>query len=284
GGIQYHSLLLPAKQPVQMDYAFADGSLILSSSHEAAAEAIALHQHGESLAKSKNFLPSYPSGRSHEASALLYEDAFALMSARMQQLPLEIAQPISQVQPGSAPVTFWGYGEDTAIRGISSNAGADAGVILVGAAIAIPNLLRARIAANESSAAGNLRTINTARITYSVAYPQREYAPDLATLGMDPHNPAAMSITHAGLIDTPLGDAGCVAGTWCLKSGYRFMVSAVCKVRACKEYVAIATPDSANTGTKNFCSTSDGLIRLQVGQPLSKVITAPECQEWPPIQ
>ena len=44
-------------------------------------------------------------------------------------------------------------------------------IILIIAAIAIPNLLRARIAANESSAASSIRTINTAEVSYLTAYP-----------------------------------------------------------------------------------------------------------------
>ncbi len=43
-------------------------------------------------------------------------------------------------------------------------------IILIIAAIAIPNLLRSRIAANQSSAVGSLRTLNTAEITYSSTY------------------------------------------------------------------------------------------------------------------
>ncbi len=45
-------------------------------------------------------------------------------------------------------------------------------IILIIAAIAIPNLLRSRIAANEASAVGSLRSINTAEVTYASAYPQ----------------------------------------------------------------------------------------------------------------
>jgi len=283
-GIQYHSLMLPAaKQPVQIDYAFADDYLILSSSHEAAVEAVTLHKHGESLAKSRALLAAFPAGRPHEASALVYEDAFALMSHQIHQLPAEIAQSLS-VPPGTAPFTFWGYGEEKALRSVSTNSGADAGMVLIGAAIAVPNLLRARIAANESSAAGSLRTINTAQVTYSAMYPQRTYAADLATLGMDPRNAAAHSANHAGLINKPFSVASCVAGEWCVSSGYRFTLSAVCKLRTCKEYVAIATPDSVNTGTKNFCSTSDNVIHMQAGATLSKPITVSECERWPALQ
>ena len=56
-------------------------------------------------------------------------------------------------------------------------------IILIIAAIAIPNLLRSRIAANEASAVGSMRTINTAEVTYASTYPLHGFAPDLDTLG-----------------------------------------------------------------------------------------------------
>ncbi len=56
-------------------------------------------------------------------------------------------------------------------------------IILILAAIAIPNLLRARIAANESAAASGIRTINTAEVTYSTAYPTVGYSANLGQLG-----------------------------------------------------------------------------------------------------
>ena len=53
-------------------------------------------------------------------------------------------------------------------------------IILIIAAIAIPNLMRARMAANESSAVSSLRTINTGEITYQSTYPTVGFAPNLA--------------------------------------------------------------------------------------------------------
>ena len=49
-------------------------------------------------------------------------------------------------------------------------------IILIIAAIAIPNMLRAKMAANESSAVGSLRTINTAMSSYQTTYPTVGYA------------------------------------------------------------------------------------------------------------
>ena len=75
-------------------------------------------------------------------------------------------------------------------------------IILIIAAIAIPNLLRSRIAANQASAVGSLRTLNTAEVTYSVTY-NTGYTPTLGYLGPPAAgvNPVA---TAAGLIDSVL--------------------------------------------------------------------------------
>ena len=59
-------------------------------------------------------------------------------------------------------------------------------IILIIAAIAIPNLLRARIAANESASVSAIRTINTAEIAYSTSFPTKGYSDTLAALGGTP--------------------------------------------------------------------------------------------------
>ena len=56
-------------------------------------------------------------------------------------------------------------------------------IILIIAAIAIPNLLRARMAANESSAVASIRTINTGVVTYNSTYPTVGFAASLTVLG-----------------------------------------------------------------------------------------------------
>src|SRR6266851_5315564 len=65
-------------------------------------------------------------------------------------------------------------------------------IILIIAAIAIPNLLRSRMAANEASAVGSIRTINTASVTYSTTYPAQGYPVSLTQLA-----PAASAISSA---------------------------------------------------------------------------------------
>ena len=56
-------------------------------------------------------------------------------------------------------------------------------IILIIAAIAIPNLLRSKMAANESSAVGSLRTINTAEVTYATAYPNVGFQSETSLIG-----------------------------------------------------------------------------------------------------
>ncbi|MGZ4819831.1 MAG: prepilin-type N-terminal cleavage/methylation domain-containing protein, partial [Terriglobales bacterium] len=86
-------------------------------------------------------------------------------------------------------------------------------IILIIAAIAIPNLLRSRIAANEASAVGSARTINTAEVTFASTYPNHGFA-TLAQLG--PPTSGSVGDTGAGLLDSVLA-----SGT---KSGYVFSV------------------------------------------------------------
>src|SRR5450755_2673248 len=80
-------------------------------------------------------------------------------------------------------------------------------IILIIAAIAIPNLLRSRIAANEASAVGSLRTINTAEVTYSSTYPAFGFT-DLAILGPGATAGAPATSAAAQLLDNVLGCAG----------------------------------------------------------------------------
>src|SRR3974377_2117284 len=72
-------------------------------------------------------------------------------------------------------------------------------IILIIAAIAIPNLLRSRIAANEASAVGSLRTLNTAQITYNTTYPTAGFACTLAAMG-PPASGSTVSSNNARLI------------------------------------------------------------------------------------
>jgi type IV pilus assembly protein PilA len=135
------------------------------------------------------------------------------------------------------------------------------------AAIVIPNLLRARISANESAAVSTVRTINTSQITYSTQYPDHGYASDLATLGPGASGSCGGEGTaeHACLLDNIVGGSQCTAGQWCAKAGYSYSVSAVCNsAGVCSNYVVTARPVTiGSTGRKSFCSTSDSVIRVR---------------------
>ncbi|HYY68874.1 MAG TPA: prepilin-type N-terminal cleavage/methylation domain-containing protein [Terriglobales bacterium] len=124
-------------------------------------------------------------------------------------------------------------------------------IILIIAAIAIPNLLRSRIAANEASAVGSLRTLNTAEVTYNSTYPNVGFACSLGQLG--PSSGSTVSSATAGLIDANLAGGN--------KSGYTFSVLA-CSGSPATAYDFKADPTTAGvTGQRYFCTDSSGVIQ-----------------------
>ena len=128
-------------------------------------------------------------------------------------------------------------------------------IILIIAAIAIPNLLRARIAANESSAVGSVRTVNTAEVAYNSAYPTVGFATSLPTLAGSCTGATTPSSTSACLIDTVLA-----AGS---KSGYTFnLTNGGSTATPQGSYEMDANPITVNqTGVRYFCSAADGVVR-----------------------
>jgi len=289
-GQTYYALHIPSGQRTQeIAYAFTDGYLVVASSQDSVEEAIRMRHDGNSLAESAQFLAAIPPGPLSQMSALLYEDPVAIAALSMQRASPEMAEMFSQQTTATSPVLISAYGEENAIREVSRNPGFDAGATLVVAAIAIPNLLRARIAANEASAASNIRTANTAQVSYAASYPERGFARSLSALGSGPlgGNP---SPDHAMMIDSTLGNENCTAGAWCEKSGFRFSMTAVCKIKVktktktCEDYVIVATPVSSSTGLNNFCSTSDANLHAISGPPLTTPISVAECQSWPMLQ
>src|SRR4051812_41969073 len=128
-------------------------------------------------------------------------------------------------------------------------------IILIIAAIAIPNLLRSRIAANEASAVGSMRTVNTGQVTYTTTYPSIGYASTLAEL----ETPAAgctagPTSTAACLIDHSLAAATSAANA---KSGYFFTLATVASVG----YTLQGTPgNQGSSGVRNFYTDASGVI------------------------
>jgi len=133
-------------------------------------------------------------------------------------------------------------------------------IILIIAAIAIPNLLRSRIAANEASAVGSLRTINTAEVTYQSTYPQLGFTCSLLNM-TQPAAGVQVSSTAAGLIDSNLAGG--------VKGGYDFGTSGTCASAANGTGTIITTyswggaPTSpGNTGNRYFCTDQSGVIKF----------------------
>ena len=127
-------------------------------------------------------------------------------------------------------------------------------IILIIAAIAIPNLLRSKIAANESSAVGSIRTIGTAEVTYSSSW-GTGYAFDLGSLGGA--SPCTATATSACLIDPLLSVAPFT------KSGYIFNAAGTLLVGTVYNgFEATATPSVVGTtGQRSFCDDQVGVIK-----------------------
>jgi type IV pilus assembly protein PilA len=132
-------------------------------------------------------------------------------------------------------------------------------IILIIAAIAIPNLLRSKMSANDSAAASTLRTINTSQVTYATNYPTVGYAATFTALGPNAAPPAC-DATGACLIDNVLA---ATANGPSPKSGYNYFITgAPANAGVVGNYVAGANAITMNsTGTNNFCSTADAVVR-----------------------
>jgi type IV pilus assembly protein PilA len=124
-------------------------------------------------------------------------------------------------------------------------------IILVIAAIAIPSYLRSRMAANESAAVAAIRTLNTAQISYSSAYPTVGYASTLTALGGASCTPPTTG--SACLIDTTLAGG--------LKSGYTFSLSNTTGTPT-STYSVFGAPVLWNySGMNYYCSFADAVVR-----------------------
>jgi len=150
-------------------------------------------------------------------------------------------------------------------------------IILIIAAIAIPNLIRARISANESSAAAATRTIATADIQYQTSY--KSYASALSNLagpstGCGTGVPAS---TAACLIDYALGFAVAASP----KSGYVYVAGADSTGQAFTEGATAAVP--GRSGNKTFCAIEDGVVRYDTTSNAAATTTSATCVALQPI-
>ena len=135
-------------------------------------------------------------------------------------------------------------------------------IILIIAAIAIPNLLKSRMAANESSAVGSVRTLNTAQITYQNSCPATGFAATIGELSS-----GTTCVPGKNIIDNVLG-----SGT---KSGYTF-ASVGTGGPPATQYTTNANPLTPGvTGVRYFFSNETGVIR---GDVATATATSPALQ------
>jgi type IV pilus assembly protein PilA len=154
-------------------------------------------------------------------------------------------------------------------------------IILIIAAIAIPNLMRARMAANDSSAAGSEHTIIVGEVGYLGAYPTTGYG-TLAQLGGSA-SPCIPGTANGCLIDNNLATNGNANG----KSGYNFTVTTGGTATTGWNFVTTATPfnpGNSVTGTKAYCAVDDGVIRTQAAGVTTAVGSYAACQALKPLQ
>jgi hypothetical protein len=278
-GVMIHSLSTPSG--TEVNYFFLDHYMVIASTRALASEAVQLHRGGGSLARSNPGV---------KASMLSYQNSGPFLAAMLKQSSPGIVEVFSKLLGGAeaSPTLFYGYADETSLRGMTkNNLAATSTLGLIGAAVAIPNLMRSRTGTNESAAASTVRTVNTAEVVYSTVYPNKGYAPSLAAMGPPPGSDCSdnndRTAAHACLLDGVLGNAGCAPGKWCTKGGYRFSVRGICVQARCRNYVVTATPLSKDTGAKSFCAEADAVIRTHTGTPLELPLTVAECRTWKPI-
>jgi prepilin-type N-terminal cleavage/methylation domain-containing protein len=150
-------------------------------------------------------------------------------------------------------------------------------IILIIAAIAIPNLLKARIAANQASAVGSIRTIVTSNTNYQSTF--GGYSATLGGLGGAGCNavPApAPTMAASCLIDNVLATATVATSP---KSGYFFTYAGVGAANAnglFQGYTIKANPAVQNTtGDLNYCGDQSGVTRFEVAPTVCAPTSAP---------
>ena len=131
-------------------------------------------------------------------------------------------------------------------------------VMLILMTLAVPQLLKLKKQANQTSAIQSVRTIGQAELQYNSAYPSRGFSCSLATLGGDPKS-GAPSPEAAQLITPDLATGH--------KAGYTFAITNCSKVTINNQdmytsYEITAVPDAVGkTGDNGFCADENNTIR-----------------------
>jgi type IV pilus assembly protein PilA len=137
-------------------------------------------------------------------------------------------------------------------------------IILIIAAIAIPNLLRAKISANESSAVGSIRNIITGETSFNASYPQVGFPATLDLLGPGSGNLACPTGGPDPSVGACLLDSALAGSATSTKSGYTFEAQGYNPDTngANTSFTASASPANFNkTGVREFCAGDDGVMR-----------------------
>ncbi|HEY6265236.1 MAG TPA: prepilin-type N-terminal cleavage/methylation domain-containing protein [Candidatus Acidoferrum sp.] len=132
-------------------------------------------------------------------------------------------------------------------------------IILIVAAIAIPNLMSSRMAANEASAVQSLRTIQSAETAYATTYPSVGFSVNLLHLGDGNTNPCNATPTQACLIDSVLAGG--------LKSGYIFTWTGDGQTPSVAYTINADPVARGGSGRRSFFTNYPGVIRYNDQTP-----------------
>jgi type IV pilus assembly protein PilA len=158
-------------------------------------------------------------------------------------------------------------------------------IILIIAAIAIPNLLRARIAADESSAAESIRTISTAQMSFNSTYPTAGFSTSVGALGPGLVTGCPASgpvVTGACFIDWNLSQAIIPAAA---KTGYYFGIGNPAGGPPVSGFTVGGSPGGFNTsGVRGFCANEDAVIHVNPKQNGPPTTVATTCSGYATLQ
>ena len=154
-------------------------------------------------------------------------------------------------------------------------------IILIIAAIAIPNLLRSKMAANEASAVSALRTLNTTEVLYSTNC--NSLSTDLTSLGPDAGGAGTAPACKTGddLVDAVMAGAVTTAPTnggplTFTKSGYIITYAPTANTEPNAGYTIIGVPVSVNgSGIRGFFTDQTGVIRANALGSVTPAVTDP---------
>jgi len=200
--------------------------------------------------------PSPDAPTSGKALASLIAGIFGLLFF-LPAIPAIILGHMSRSEIRNSNGRLQGNGMATAGLVMGYGAFALIPFFLIIAAIAIPNLLRARIAANEASAVGSLRAINVAEVSYQSQFADVGFTCQLASMGGS--GPSAPSADRAQLIDEVLASGQ--------KHGYRFVLENCVNTETDRKYQIVAYPLVRHqSGARTFCSDESGVIKAGEGK------------------